>query len=361
MLETLLDLFPDAAFVINLEGKITAVTAYAESLFGFSREDLLDQSIEMLMPEKARQPHRNYFSTFLASPNSRWMKNGKVITARRSDGNSFPVLIRLLPFWTMQTMQILVAIMDVEMPNRFARQDLQIQSHFMESVEYERLRLAQELHDGPLQELYGVYYQILEADKDRASQVNGSKLDDISRTILGLIAQLRSISENLRPPALAPYGLEKAIRSHKQELLKAAPGLQVELDLMPDGRLLKEPVRMALFRIYQHAASNVIRHAGAKKLKVFFTYNAEEIILEISDDGYGFEPPKRLEDLMERGHFGLVGTAERARAVGGIFQIKSSPGEGTLMRVIIPNQRESNPYCSTYSSEQWSDSGLSMS
>jgi len=353
MLETLLDSFPDAAFVVNVEGRITAVTAYAESLFGFSREDLLEKPIELLIPEESRHSHRSNFSSFLEAPNSKWMKSGKVVAGRRSDGDGFPVLIHLLPFWTKETMQVLVAIMDVETPNCLLSENLQIQSHFMESVEYERLRLAQELHDGPLQELYAVYYQLLEVDKDRANRANGSRLDDVSKTVLGLISQLRSITENLRPPSLAPYGLEKAIRSHQQELLKAAPGLKVELDLLPDGRLLKEQVRMALFRIYQHTASNVIRHAKAKKLKVFFTYNAEEIILEISDDGCGFNPPQRLEDLIDQGHFGLVGTAERARAVGGIFQIKSSPDDGTLVRIVIPNQRESNPYTATY--EKWGD------
>jgi PAS domain S-box-containing protein len=353
MIETLLDVFPDAAFIVDLDGRIIAVTASAESLFGLSREDLLDKHLEILIPKENRRSHQNDFLNYVNAPNSKWMRKSGTVTARRSDGSTFSVLIRLLPFWTMGRMQILVAIMDIEATDRLALEGLQLQSHFMENVEYERLRLAQDLHDGPLQELYSVYYQLLEADKYHDKQVNGDSLDGVSKTVLGLIAQLRSISENLRPPALAPYGLEKAIRSHKQELLKAAPDLKVELELMPDGRLLKEQVRLALFRIFQHATSNVIRHAKAKRLKVFFTYNEEEVVLEISDDGCGFDLPQRLEDLIERGHFGLVGTAERARAVGGIFQIKSMPGKGTLVRVIIPNQLESNPYISAYSSDKW--------
>lgn len=352
MIENLLEVFPDAAFIIDLDGKINAVTAYAESLFGISREDLLEKHIAILIPEENHRSHQNDFINYVNAPNSKWMRKGRAVTVRRSDGIDFPVLIHLLPLWTMGGMQILIVILDVGASDRPALEELQLQSHFMENVEYERLRLAQELHDGPLQELYSVYYQLLEADKDRDHRGKGNSLESVSKTVLGLIAQLRSISENLRPPTLAPYGLEKAIRSHQQELLKAAPDLKIELDLKPDGRLLKEQVRLALFRIYQHASSNVIRHAKAKQLKIFFTYNEEEIILEISDDGCGFDPPQRLEDLMEIGHFGLVGTAERARAVGGIFQIKSMPGKGTLMRVIIPNQIESNPYSPAYPSDK---------
>jgi PAS domain S-box-containing protein len=352
MIETLLDVFPDAAFIVDLDGRIIAVTAYAESLFGLSREDLLEKQIEVLIPEENRFSHQNDLINYVNAPNSKWMRKGRTVTVRRNDGSDFSVLIRLLPFWTRVGAQFLVAILDIDAADHLDLENLQLQSHFMESVEYERLRLAQELHDGPLQELYSVYYQLLEADKDRDNRVEGNSLEGVSKTVLGLIAQLRSISENLRPPALTPYGLEKAIRSHQQELLKTAPDLKIELDLMPDGRLLKEQVRLALFRIYQHATSNVVRHAKAKHLKVFFTYNEDEVVLEISDDGCGFFPPQRLEDLIEMGHFGLVGSAERARAVGGIFQIKSTPGKGTLVRGVIPNQLESSPYSSTYSSDK---------
>jgi NarL family two-component system sensor histidine kinase LiaS len=110
----------------------------------------------------------------------------------------------------------------------------------------------------------------------------------------------------------------------------------VHLELQPDGLLLKQNLRMALFRIYQQSLSNVLRHARAKRVLVRFQYDAEKAYLEIQDDGKGFEVPESWVDLVRQGHMGLAGSAERAGAIGGNYRIVSSPGIGSTVQVAVP-------------------------
>jgi signal transduction histidine kinase len=109
---------------------------------------------------------------------------------------------------------------------------------------------------------------------------------------------------------------------------------------MEDGTLLSEHVRLSLFRIYQTALTNVIRHAQAKNISVDFSFDEDYVVLEIQDDGKGFAVPKRLRTLARQGHFGLAGAVERAEAIGGKLEVESEPGKGTRLRVIALVRKE---------------------
>lgn len=214
--------------------------------------------------------------------------------------------------------------------------------HLMDNVEAERLRLAQDLHDGPIQDLYSISYQLkemLHPSSDGRTEVTAPMAQEITsmlETAQKVIDQLRGICGELRPPTLIPFGLEKAIRSHIETVHRADPDLEVGLDLMADDQNLPEGLRLALFRIYQHAASNVVRHAHAKHLQVEFRFDREQAELVIRDDGSGFDLPPKWEQLAQNGHFGLVGAAERVEAIGGQLSVESAPGKGTEIRVRVP-------------------------
>jgi signal transduction histidine kinase len=135
---------------------------------------------------------------------------------------------------------------------------------------------------------------------------------------------------------LAPFGLEKAIRSHAEQFAEIHPDITVVLDLMPDRQTLPERMRLALFRIYQMALTNVIRHAQASLVEVTFRFDNDSVLLSIQDDGCGFKLPKRWFEFAHQGHLGLAGAAERAEAMGGSLEVHSKPGEGTLIKVVLP-------------------------
>jgi signal transduction histidine kinase len=86
----------------------------------------------------------------------------------------------------------------------------------------------------------------------------------------------------------------------------------------------------------------VVRHAEAANVTVRFQWDEDQIVLEVEDDGRGFEVPRRWIGLAREGHLGLVGAAERAELIGGHFQVFSTPGKGTRVRVRAPRTKEEN-------------------
>ena len=204
-------------------------------------------------------------------------------------------------------------------------------------VESERLRLAQELHDGPMQELYSAIYQI-EALRKRAKPQNEKLLEAVKLDIQRVLQGLRATAKDLRPPTISTFGLEKAIRSHVEDFQEKHPNLNIQLSLAQDKQLLPENVRIALFRVYQNSLTNVVRHAEATQVQVRFMYDAEEVRLEIIDNGKGFEVPKNWVGLVRRGHYGLASSAERVRALGGTFTVESQLHVMTKVEAVIPRK-----------------------
>lgn len=212
----------------------------------------------------------------------------------------------------------------------------EVQRRLLDRAEAERRELARDLHDGPMQELYGLIFQLEVLPADFQNGQGEETVQSIKEKLTQTIQALRSISRELRPPALAPYGLEKAIRSHVETLQQAHPDIRFILSLDNDGVRLPEQVRMSLFRIYQTAITNVIRHANATQVDVRFSLNQEQVYLEVQDNGRGFDVPTRWIELARQGHLGLVGAQERSEAIGGRLHVQSAPGSGTLIQVTLP-------------------------
>lgn len=211
----------------------------------------------------------------------------------------------------------------------------EMKSRLQTNLEIERLHLAQELHDGPMQELYSAIYQI-ESLRGVLENQQKDALGSVTQDLQKVLSELRSTAKDLRPPTIASFGLEKAIRSHVEDFQEKYPDLGISLFLAQDRQLLPENVRLALFRIYQHSMANVARHSEASKVTVRFTFDAEEARLEISDNGKGFNVPSNWVSLARKGHYGLAGAAERVRALAGTFTVESQSGCGTSVKVVIP-------------------------
>ncbi len=217
---------------------------------------------------------------------------------------------------------------------------IELRQRLMQGREMERLQLAQDLHDGPLQEIIGISYQVNDLDNTLQGQVGGEQLQAIKTSLQQVARSIRSFAGELRPSTLIPFGLEKAILSHSEEFRTAHPGVSIELDLAHDGESLPEQVRIALFRIYQEALNNTIRHSEADKVTVRFWLNDGHASLEVDDNGKGFKLPEHWIELARKGHLGLVGSIERARDAGGHLEVTSSSGKGTHLQVVLPVHSE---------------------
>jgi signal transduction histidine kinase len=234
------------------------------------------------------------------------------------------------------------AMMEEVIQRQRVEQELaEVQRRLLDRVEAERLELAQELHDGPIQELYGLTYQLSFLNSKFDQPEVKAEISTFQERLQKVIRSLRSTAGELRPPTLTPFGLEKAIRSHVDEFLREIPTLKVQLDLMPDEKTLPERMRLALFRIYQVAVTNVVRHAQANLVTIRLQLDSENVALEIIDNGCGFVVPDRWISFAREGHLGLVGATERAEAIGGQLIVESEPGKGTRMKVLVPRKMKS--------------------
>lgn len=247
-------------------------------------------------------------------------------------------LKRLQEKWTVTEQSLrqqLAKAQSVPRTSQMQWERYEIKSRLVESRDRERLRLAQELHDIPIQDLYGLMYQ-LDDLRDIVKDADGSQtLDQFNDTLHRVVNNLRTICGELRPPSLSPFGLEVAIRDHVEKVHSQNPDLSVHLDLMRDHQLLSDSLRLCLFRVYQQSINNVVRHAQATEIHIRFRWDEEVIILEVEDNGDGFDMPSDWLELVRQEHFGLVGLAERVESVNGKLEVISSIGDGTMVRAMV--------------------------
>ena len=340
MVESKIEKVHNTSLFADPAGNIVAATVQVAQIFGYELDELLELRIEDLIPERFHEQHQKYLAGFWSAPVHQTMRPGKSLPAKHKDGHEFKTTMYLNPFWTEQGILVLITLLEDDKTISYQQEGQELAARLFETLEMERLQLAREIHDGPLQDLYAIYYQLTNPppilqESALLSQWQQWK-DQIAASLLQVTRELKFVGEGLLPPVLASYGLEVAIRSHLQQFKELHPDIQIEMELMPDEKALSQRTRLVLFRIYQHAVSNVIRHAHAKSLRIFFAYDRDQVVLEISDDGDGFEVPKDLNELARSGHSGLYGSVERVRALGGRFHIDSTPGRGTTLQVIIP-------------------------
>jgi signal transduction histidine kinase len=202
--------------------------------------------------------------------------------------------------------------------------------------EEEQKRLSRELHDGPVQQLIALRYQLHEClgevQEDSELQRTLRKL----RAETGeLLNELRNLCSALRPPLLDAFGLASAIRSHCEQV-GGRYGLRIRFVYDNARWQLPEDISVTLFRVYQEAMSNVARHANASQVVVELHKTNSTVMLEVQDDGVGLVVPDSLNHFATEGHFGLLGIRERVELLGGEYDLVSQPGQGATLSVQLP-------------------------
>ncbi len=228
----------------------------------------------------------------------------------------------------------------LEAEMRLHAAQIEIQRQILRHRELERQEIARDLHDGLLQELIGINFLMNDLDdlEDIETLLETSR--QVQETVQEQIRELRAFCSELRPPTLAPFGLEKAINSHLDGFREKHPDLNVSASLQRDGKAIPEEIRLALFRVYQEALNNIVRHSGATEVEVKLFLDPNQILLEIADNGKGFQVPQQWVTLAREGHLGLVGMNERVQAIDGVMTVESQENTGTRIQVMIPLGRE---------------------
>jgi PAS domain S-box-containing protein len=195
----------------------------------------------------------------------------------------------------------------------------------------ERQRLARELHDSVTQALFGIGLGARTARTliDRDPEQAAESIDYVLSLAHGGMAEMRALIFELRPESLETEGLVAALQK-QADATSARYEIPVHLALC-DEPAAPLPVKEALYRIAQEALHNTVKHARASSIWVLLECTEGEIVLEVRDDGQGFDTGGSFP-----GHLGLCSMAERAARHGGAMEIESSAGQGTTVRVRIP-------------------------
>lgn len=235
---------------------------------------------------------------------------------------------------------------------RSGRQELaEAHQQLLMARENERQLLARELHDDAVQQLIGIGYQIQLTQKRlqngtkpheplKDSGVVVEALNAVNTNVVDVVRSLRILIRELRPTGLEHIGLHSALLAYIKNLQSQYPTITITLNAEAVPSYLSEEIIMGLFRVTQEAIRNSIRHANPSTISVTVQRMGSQLLLDIADDGSGFEVPADLEAFMQENHFGLAGMRERVQLLGGTYQIESVPNQGTTVRVSIPIKGE---------------------
>jgi PAS domain S-box-containing protein len=205
--------------------------------------------------------------------------------------------------------------------------------------EEERTRVAREIHDELGQALTAIKLELACLIGDLPTdQQQSTRTHSVFKLVDETIHTVRRISSELRPGMLDDLGLVAAIEWASEEF-EARTGTKCRLDLPEDDIVTDQERATALFRIFQETLTNVARHANATTINVRLTKGNGDLLLEVQDNGKGVS----LQDLSAGKSMGIVGMRERALLLGGELIITGAPGEGTTVRVRIPEARRKEP------------------
>ncbi len=206
----------------------------------------------------------------------------------------------------------------------------QLLARLVTAQEEERLRIAQDIHDDSIQVMTALALQLdrgAATTTDPESQALFADAADIGRTAL---ERLRRLTFDLHPPTLDEFGLRTAIEQH---LATAARGLQTTVtdtsEVEPDPQ-----IRTVAYRVVQEAIQNVCKHADASRIEVIMSRVDDRLRIAVTDDGRGFDVGGASRG--RPGHLGLVSMRERAEMAGGSLSIRSRPGAGTTIELLVP-------------------------
>jgi signal transduction histidine kinase len=197
-------------------------------------------------------------------------------------------------------------------------------------------RIAADVHDGPSQDL-GFALMRLKTMGERASPHDAARhavdeLAPVRRAVDSALTDLRSISADLAMPDLARLGLaEVAARVLRDFCAKTRAAVEL-VCAVPESSQASFQLKVTLYRLLQEALANAYRHADGAGARVELRVVDAGLVVEISDQGAGFDVAHGLA----KQRLGLSGMRQRVEVLRGSFQVTSTPGAGTRIRVVLP-------------------------
>lgn len=365
----LLEAAPDAIVEVSTDGGIVLVNRIAEEMFGYTRDELLGQSVDMLVPDAIRHQHHRHRNSYLEHPRTRPMGSGLELNARRSDGSLFPVEISLSPIQTEAGMHVTAVIRDVterrraeqevrklqlqytgelEVRNREIERANQLKSEFLASMSHELrtplhtiigfTELLQEGSEGVLNEAQSRFLSHIHRDSEHLLELINDVLD-LSKIEAGQLVLKREI-----------YPLARSVGEALDAIRPGAvaKGIRVEERGQRDAMIDADPLRVK--EMLYNLLSNAVKFTPeGGKVWVEALEEAGFVRVTVGDTGVGI-PVSEQENIFDKFYqvgnttrgvregtgLGLSITKELVQMHGGWMEVESSPGEGSRFTFTLP-------------------------
>lgn len=295
------------------ESGLITITTYVEATYGEDRRKVLKRRGEPITEpalfvaywelEGVERRQSNLFASF------RWITLGP--------------LILLVAISTL-----MLGLLNNQV-RRGSRERERLLQTAIDASDAERRRIARDLHDGVVQDLAGSAFALSGAARDPATTPQTSEvLSSVSSSMRDSLKQMRSLLAEIHPPELHGRGLETAL----DDLIAPAAAAGIHASVSVSGiEGASDPEVALVWRVAQEAVRNATRHSGASTLAVTVRGDEQQLLLEVVDDGVGFDTSAPSEP----DRFGLRGLRSLVRDVGGELDVTSAVGEGTSVRMAV--------------------------
>ena len=372
LLAAIVDSSDDAIVTKDLDGTITTWNQGAERVFGYTAEEAVGRNITLIIP-----PDRLDEETTILKRLRQGERIGHYETVRvRKDGKKLDISLAISPLkdaagriigaskvarditGRIQAEQALreseerlrkltdglesqVRDRTYELEQRNAdvlqqsEQLRELSKRLLQTQDEERRRIARDLHDSAGQIITVLGMNLASITQRLGQDPYVDKTIVESRELVHqLSSEIRTLSYLLHPPLLDENGLSGAIQWYIQGLAERS-GLKIQLTVPANFGRLPDDMEVAIFRIVQECLTNIHRHSGSKTATIRFSRDAENVVLDIQDDGMGISAEKLAAIRTQRSGVGITGMRERVRNLRGIMDIHSN-GNGAKISVTLP-------------------------
>ncbi|MGD8948285.1 MAG: PAS domain S-box protein [Desulfobacterales bacterium] len=337
--------FMDAAdpiIIENLSGTIIDMNRAAEKEYRWRREELIGKSIRSLIPSaRYRRAKRLRARCYRGEEVRNWEG-----MRRDQQGRIFSVLLTAFPLLdeSGKITSLATIAKDITLRKQMESELEKTQQHLrelsrksIEVLENDRRTIAKELHDGIGVSLAAIKFKLEGIAEEIAPkpQKAFASLNETISFLQAAITETKKISATLRPTILDDLGLLSTITWYTRQLSEQFGNIQLNRKIEVREEDIPETLKIVIYRVLQECLHNAVKHSEATEISISLKSDAHQIVLEIDDNGCGFDVQKILSGQDPLSGYGIASMIERAEIAGGSLMIDSSPEKGTCIRMIL--------------------------
>ena len=336
----------DPIIIEDLSGKIVDMNRQAEKAYGWRRGELIGKPITTLVPEELwseSEALRRRCRSGEEIHQKEWIR-----LSRGGERNAVLLTIFPLTDESGHSTEIASIAKDITVRKRMesalrkSRLDLlELSRKSIEALEADRRAVARELHDSVGGSLAAVKYMLEEIGAQLADEHTAAG-SLVHKTIVHLaetIKETKRISAQLRPLTIDDLGLLATIKWYTRQFNEQYSGIALQQQITVKEEAIADAHKIVIYRILQESLTNAAKHSGADTIRIELCTKGPFLLFEVEDNGCGFDTQQLLERHDPFAGYGLQSMRERAELCGGTFVLDSYPGQGTLVRVMLPGSR----------------------